>query len=631
MIVHPSPTSSATLALGLGILVSMIARRFKVPPLLPLLVTGALLGIGGAGVIDAGQLGDTLSSVAAIAVSALIFEGTLHLDRATLNRSPRAVRGLLTVGVAVTWLGTSAAAVYILGMSWPVSAVVGAILTVTGPTVIQPLLKRVRLTPNLHAAMLSEGILIDPIGVIAAVATLEIVLVYRELTGAENLLDLSWLYAAPFIYGTLFGGAFGLLIAKILKRPIWHGRAGDEAFVLTAITGFGLAIGGAELMRHESGLVASAIYGLIIARQVRNRLVVLRRVMESLATVLVGFLFVLLSSRIELSDFSRLDWREGVFVAMAMFLIRPTSVFIATARSALKYRERTYLALVAPRGIVAIATAAVTAEAFRASGTPAAEATSDRFELIILLVVVASVLWTSVVGEGLATFLKVRGSPASGLLIVGANRFGRDLARAIQSLKVPVRLIDMRVDYITSAIYEGLDATIGDATDSRWLDEEVASPEFGWLIAVTGNKDVDAMAARWGSEHFGIGRGLTWPLTPTPKPAPDGDEPEPTPAEPPAPGSPSINTDFTRILRDLESGRLAVKLAESPRELRMPLASVLAGRLTIPPPPTPAAPPQPAQSTGEPSASAPSVAATGTKKAIIVGLADSAPKPAPIA
>ncbi len=553
----PSPTAAIALAFGVGIAITVIAQRLKAPPLLALLLVGTFLGAGGLGIIDAGQLGTLLPSLASLAVSVLIFEGTLHLDREALGRAPRAVRGLLTTGALVTWLGATLAAGLLLGIPWPASVVLGAILIVTGPTVIQPLLARVRLTPRLHSVLLSEGILIDPIGVIAAVVTLEFVGVRRELTGAESLPTVVWSYASPFAIGAAFGAAAGFGTLWLLKRPGWHGRAGDRASVLIALTGLSIAVGGAALFPHEPGLVAAAVYGLILARLGHQRLVVLRRVMDSLAMVLVGFLFVLLGSRIRPVQFAGAGWREAAFVAAMMLAVRPGSVLAATVGTRLTLRERAYLALIAPRGIVAVATAAVAGAAL--SGAGGSGPVGSRIELAILLTVVATVLWSSVFGGWLATLLGVRGAPANGVLIVGAHRLGREIGASLRRRGITARLIDTSPDRVAAALADGLDAVRGDATDSRWMEGDAATSAFGFLIAATGNREVDAVVARWGTEVLGNGRAVAWP-----------------------PEQAALRLD--EIAAGLEQGKLFVDEARSERDLRVVVAAVRAGRLDFSPP-----------------------------------------------
>src|SRR5690606_3894327 len=159
------------LALGVGSLVTLGCMRLRTPPILPLLIVGFLIGRAGLGLVDGANLQAGLMAVVTVAVGLLIFEGSLGLDRSVFAQAPRAVRGLLTVGVVVAWVLGAVVARYTLGLDWNFATLLGAMLVVTGPTVVQPILRRVIVKPNIRSALGAEAILIDPIGVILAVST----------------------------------------------------------------------------------------------------------------------------------------------------------------------------------------------------------------------------------------------------------------------------------------------------------------------------------------------------------------------------------------------------------------------------------------------------------------------------
>ncbi len=572
-----SATATLALAMGLGAILWLASHRLRIPALVPLMVAGALLGRGGLGLIDASLLGEGFSALITLSVAMLVFEGSLHLDAHTLGHAPRAVRGLLTVGAAVTWVGVAAAGVWVLGMPVRFAVVLGAILIVTGPTVIQPLLQRVRLTPRLHAVLLSEGILIDPIGVVATVVTLDVVLV--TLGGQEGLstLHVAMEYAYPLLVGTIAGVVCGLAARAALARSIGFGHEGDRQSSLVAIAACVIATGASEVVRHESGIVAAAVCGLIIARSLKRQLQPARRAAESVAAVLVGLLFMLVGSTIDAAAlFAGLSWRDAAFVGVLMLAVRPVSVMLSTWGSKMDLRERVYIALMAPRGIVAISAAALAATAIGNTSTAqeSARAVGAEIQDAVLIVVAATVIWAGVAGGPLAWALGVLGPKGGGVIIAGANLLGREIAAALASAEIPSRLVDTNAANCAAASREGQDVRIGDSTDFDWMAVEVIAPEHGHLLALTGNADVDRVVARWGMSAFGENRSATIGGAADGLASTGGNGQNDTrPARAESPRS------VQQLLDLLEAGRLVMGEAASPAALEVPIIGLKGGRI----------------------------------------------------
>lgn len=164
------------LALAAGVVAQLIAGHLRAPSIVPLLAAGIILGPDGLGLIHPRSLGEGLFSLVSLAVAVILFEGGLNLDLRRLGREGSAIRRLVTVGALVTAAGGALAAGSIMGWSPRLSILFGTLVIVTGPTVIRPLLRNVPLRPRLATVLEAEGVLIDPIGAIVAVVTLEVVL-----------------------------------------------------------------------------------------------------------------------------------------------------------------------------------------------------------------------------------------------------------------------------------------------------------------------------------------------------------------------------------------------------------------------------------------------------------------------
>ncbi|MCC6284100.1 MAG: cation:proton antiporter [Phycisphaerales bacterium] len=504
------PTATLALSIGLGAGVSLLCQRARIPGLLPLMGVGVLAGPSVLGIVDPEPLAGAMRGMVAVVVGLLVYEGALHLDRDSIAQAPRATRGLLTIGALVSWLGCGFLGWWLLGLSPGIAALLGAILIVTGPTVVVPILRRVRLTKGVHSALLAEAILIDPIGVIATVVTLEVVSTGRELALSAASGDLAGDYALPFVAGLVVAVPLALLTVWLSRRPAWRGRAGDEGVVTLCLASCLLGAGLAELLRHEASLVATAVMGLVMARGLGRRTAMVRHAMENIAVPLVGTLFVLLASRFELGRLREVGWREWVFVGAVLIIVRPLCVALSTWRSPLSIRERTYMALMGPRGIVAVSSAALVAETVRSAGHGGLAEAAARAELIVLLLVVVSVAWSSTFAGPLAGLLRVRAPDESKVLLVGIHRLSTALAEQLSARHVPVVLADANAERVRLATQQGLRAVHIDATDESELEQRVLDPSLACVLALTGNEAVDTTAARWGAAVIRRGQARAW-------------------------------------------------------------------------------------------------------------------------
>ncbi len=596
-----SAPQSLALALGIGSLVLLIAHRLRIPSVLPLLLTGILLGRSGAGVLDADTIGTGLKALITVSIALLIFEGSLHLDRKTLSAAPKAVWRILTIGALVTWAGAAVLARLTLDMPWGVALVLGAILIVTGPTVIQPIIRRVPLTPRLSAVLASEGIIIDAIGAVAAISTLEVII---DLAGAQTgattftaALSIAGHTALRLVGGGVIGAIAGIAGAALMQRANSHGRQSQEHLHLIAMAACMCSVGIGEIVAPESGLAAATVCGLAIAsrRIIGER--ELRRFKEEIASFLLAVLFLLLASRFELRRLADAGWPEVLFLLGLIFVVRPMNILASTTGSSLSMRERFFAGLFAPRGVVAASVTSFAAIELTAAGVPGAE----RLEPVMFLVIAVTASVASVTARPLARALGVLAPPPDAVVIVGAHTLGRRLAAALAAEGASVRLVDSNPARIAAAAATGLPTALGDATDTRWLDEEGAPHDAGWVVAMTGNRDVDTVVARWGAQRCGPSRSFRFADSPTP-----ADD---------RPGQPFIaGRPLAHLLDALEAGVLHITATDgpSPDPTATPLAFRAGGHThLIPHNASPSIPPKARVINLTPNAPAPTVSPTG--------------------
>lgn len=576
---HDMAAQSIALSLGMSSLVTFVCRRARVPALLPLLVVGLGMGVSGLGLIDANSLGGGLKGFITVAIGLLIFEGAMHLNREELSHSPKAVWRLLTIGGIVTWIGAALAARFALGFEWPISVLLGATLIVTGPTVVQPILRLVRVSPRLHTALSAEAVLIDPLGVVATITTLEVIRLYAThglhvgLAG-EGLV----IFVKPLLGGAGVGLVVGLLGYGLLKAMDRYGKADPQILNLAVIGICMLCVGLGEAITPEAGLASVTICGIIMARARVIGATELRSFKELLATILVGTLFLLLASRFSLIRMQALTWRDAAFIACLLFVVRPLCVLSATFGSALNRRERVFASFFAPRGIVALSVASVAASelgAVMSDGggvlpTPVAAALLrdvNHLEVIMFATIIVSVVIATVGAPLMSWALGIGAGKGNAVLLVGAHGLGEAFARSLIKYGIHVRIADSNEARVGQCTAQSLDAVLGDATNTRWLDDVASPHDAGWVISWTGNDTVDQVVARWGEERFGPTRAVLWSNKPARNVCIANDWGQ--------------NVGLESVLEQLERGELRLIESDAPTRLVRLFACIDNGVLTL--------------------------------------------------
>lgn len=355
------------LILGLAVGSQALAAKFNLPSIVVLLIGGLLAGPA-LGLLDPDELfGDRLMPMVSLAVGIILFEGGLLLDfRDMTGHTKPVVRRLLSIGVALsTALGAAAAGVF-LGVEPEIALVLGALLTVSGPTVVLPLLTFVRPTERVASALKWEGILVDAIG-----ASLAVIVVQGVLSDAAT--PTLGQATVRVLYTLGVGAAIGAGAAAVLLAVLHREHFGPHitpAVTLAAVVGT-LVV--ADLLRDESGLLAAIVMGVAVANQRRVDVASIVEFKETLSPLLSGVLFIVLSARLTGDDFALLGAGVVGFIAVLVIIVRPVAVACSTWRSALTVPERSMIAAMAPRGIVAAATASVFADQLGDAGVDGAE------------------------------------------------------------------------------------------------------------------------------------------------------------------------------------------------------------------------------------------------------------------
>ncbi|MDY0185349.1 MAG: sodium:proton antiporter [Desulfuromonadaceae bacterium] len=469
-----------------------LAWRVKLPAIVFLLLAGIIAGPVLQLVSPDAILGDLLFPFVALSVSVILFEGSLTLNYREIGGLQRVVRNLVSVGMLTTWVITTLLTRYILGLSWELSLLFGAISVVTGPTVIAPMLRTVRPTQAVSNILRWEGIVIDPIGASLAVLVYEFIVAgggQRAL--GHTLIIFGLIVLVGFVIGILGGYGFGLLLRHHLLPEYLHN-----------VTALGLVFGSfalSNLIQPESGLVTVTVMGIWLANMPNVDMEEILDFKESLSLLLISLLFIILASRLDFADFTALGWPALLVLLGIQFVARPFNVLLSSAGSNLTWPERHLLAWIAPRGIVAAAVSALFAMQLEQAGFVDAE----KIVPLIFMVIIGTVLFQSATARPLAMWLGVAEPEPRGYLIVGANPLARAIGLALQKSGFRVRLADSNWEYTSKARMEGMPTYFGNPI-SEHADRHLDMVGLGRMLALSPQEELNMGAAMYYRIDLGV-------------------------------------------------------------------------------------------------------------------------------
>jgi NhaP-type Na+/H+ or K+/H+ antiporter len=498
---HHHPALTLVLALAVGIFAQSVSRHLRIPGIVLLLLAGACLGPDGLDWIDPRSLGMGLVAVVELAVAVILFEGGLNLEISRLQREQTPIRRLVTWGALITLLGGALAARWCLDWSWMRSFVFGGLIVVTGPTVVGPLIRNLRLRPRVATVLEAEGVLIDPIGAILAALLLGI-----ALQGIESIWDAPMLLVISLSFGAIAGLIAGFALAGLLRVRNLVPEGYENIFALSYVL---LLYQGCDEIVSHSGILAVTAAGVVVGnlrtRVDRN----LREFKDQLTVLLIGLLFVLLAADVRFEDVLALGWRGLAVVGLLVLVVRPLNVGLSTLGSELSLRERLFVSWIAPRGIVAAAVASVTATALESQGM----AGGPELRAMVFLCIAGTVLLAGLTGAPMAALLKVKLPGRDTVAILGAQGLGLELAIQLRNGGVPVVFLDANPWNCRRAEESGFRVVYGDALQERTL-QRARFENVGSAIGLTPNQMLNSLFASRAREVFGVPRGYVAAIDP---------------------------------------------------------------------------------------------------------------------
>lgn len=478
-------------AVGAGCFLTTLSRKLHLPTLVSLLLGGFLLGPEGLGLFDPKALGDFLPIFISLAVAIILFEGGLTLDLREFTHTSAVIQRLLSIGVIITWFGVAIIVWIVFKTNISFALLMSSLVIVTGPTVIVPLLRRIRIQSRIANILHWEGVLIDSIGVFIAILCFEWVVESGGTVALPN-------FAIRILSGLLIGSIGGYLIYYCMNRKFIPDTLINAFALASAMFIFGIT----ELIKPEAGLLSVTVAGGIVGIKKPHRLKEIKAFKAEIVDLLIGLLFIILVARLELDQFYHFFNNGGLWVLLCVLLIiRPLSVFVSAYKTQINLREKLLLSWIAPRGVVAASMASLFALSLQNKETPIGDP-------LLMEAFVYSVICTTVLLQGLssglvARLLKLQRPAPNDWVIIGAHRFGRELANAIQKTEDhSVILLDTNPSHVKMAKKYDLNALLCDAMEAEELyEEEQALFGAGYILALTDNSELNQLLMqRWAEQ-----------------------------------------------------------------------------------------------------------------------------------
>ena len=498
------------LVLALAVGAQWLGWRLRLPALLFLLVIGFALGqwVTPDEIIGRQLLFDGVN----LSVAIILFEGSLGLKLREVRDLGRPILRLCTVTAGIAWVLITLAAMA-LGFDGRVSLLLGAILIVTGPTVINPILRQLRPTRRVSALLRWEGIVVDPLGAILALLVYQAISSIGGSSIGQGVLDL----ALTLLVGLLFAAPIGWVVTAMMRRHLIPDFLQGVIFV-------GVAVGtcvGANFLREESGLVAVTMLGIYLANQRNLELEPVIEFKEHLQVLLVGVLFIMLAGRVTPSQIGDILPTGLIFVALLVLVIRPVSVMLGLTRTETTRQERILMAFMAPRGIVAASVASIFAMEFSESASHVREQAKeiaesdperakqlvsfadqiagmasqvDRLVPLVFLVIVCTV---AIYGLGigrLAGKLGLASASPRGVMFAGSPAWSIDTAKTLRDLDVPTLIVTRRAYDLYAARKAGLRCEAADFL-SEYATEDMDLAGIASMVACTPDDDTNSIAS----------------------------------------------------------------------------------------------------------------------------------------
>ncbi len=498
------------LASGLILFFAMVSQylawKLKLPSILFLILSGIILGPlseaflpGGLKLADANIIfGEALSPFVSICVAIILFEGSLSLNFSKVNNVSSVVVLLISLGLALTVIFTAVFCYYAIGLNLELSFLIGGITCVSGPTVVPPLMRTVR--PKRHVASILkwESIIVDPIGALVVVFMLSWFVIGSNFASGPNGTSMFVTYMVLVCFlGTVAGFIVGFLIGICFRRNYIPEYL--KSFLVLAVVVVGFII--SDSVMHGAGLLMVTVAGLVMANMKDIRMNDIVSFKENLSIVIISILFIVLGAEINFSLF-KTYWLSLIEVFLFLqFILRPAVVYLCTIGSKTTFAERFVMGMIYPRGIVAASVAALVALKITKMH-PELQHEADILVFFVFMIIVFTVVFQSIFTPIISKALDVTEPEGKGFLIIGGNRFARELAEVFVKNDIELIITDSSWVNVQKCRQLGLNTYYGSPV-SLHADWSINLVGIGAMLGLSTSEYVNAVSAMKYKHEFG--------------------------------------------------------------------------------------------------------------------------------
>ncbi len=491
------PLSTLVFTVTAGVLSLILGAKVKVPSILFFLAFGIMLGPEFADLIQPQIFRDNFPQYISLMVALILFEGGSTLKFSQYREISKILRNLMSIGVVVTLVGVSLAARFLVHMPWDRAILFGAIMIVTGPTVVIPILRRLRVQEKVHNVLKWEAILIDPLGVIIAVVLFEFLVL-----NSGGMAHSVFLLFGRLVIGGIFGVITGFMMVFCLTQRWLLRSEGKELGGLFVLFLTILSYGLSEFFLTESGLVTVTVAGIYFGNKKFPFHEEIDHFKDQVVRLALAILFVLLASNIPISEAQKIS-REGcLLIIILIMFIRPLGVLLSSwSDKNLSWKEKSFIAFMAPRGIVSASLASLFAVELHEKNP-----TGENIFLPLAFFVISGmiVVYTLLAGT-IAWITGVREGKLKGVLIIGANSLGLIFGEELRKKSIPVKFIDSNGFHCQKAQKKGFEVFEGSAFDADFL-ESLDIKGVGSMVALTPNHEANVLSCQVFSKFLPRGR-----------------------------------------------------------------------------------------------------------------------------